>query len=389
MRRIDRFLGVPLCALVSVLDRFRRPPVPAPPRRILVILLSEMGSLVLTRPMFQELRRRYPEAQLYALVFSRNREMLELLGLVDADKVLTVDASGLAALARTTLEALVRMRRLRLDAVIDCELFARFSAILAWLSGAPLRAGFHPHTQGGLYRGRCINLGILYNPYRHMTLQFRSLARALDGTGSPLGKDEPPGPDLEPPAPVGASGDEVVQAFLTDFPQARDRKLVLFAPGGGILPIRAWPERHFLELAQAMLADGHVVGILGLAEDRALAIRLQSACGHPRCLDLVGRFPALGDLLALIRHASLLVANDGGTVHLAALAQVPAIILFGPETPVLYGPTSPLAQVLWNPVPCSPCLTAFNHRQSPCDGDNHCLQAIAPARVIALARATL
>jgi len=40
-------------------------------------------------------------------------------------------------------------------------------------------------------------------------------------------------------------------------------------------------------------------------------------------------------------------------------------------------------------VSCSPCLTAYNHRNSPCDGDNQCLQQIAPEQVLAKAREML
>ena len=56
-RAIDRYLGVPLCALASLLERVlpRRTPQSLP-RRIVVILLSEMGSLVLAQPMFALLR---------------------------------------------------------------------------------------------------------------------------------------------------------------------------------------------------------------------------------------------------------------------------------------------------------------------------------------------
>jgi hypothetical protein len=40
-------------------------------------------------------------------------------------------------------------------------------------------------------------------------------------------------------------------------------------------------------------------------------------------------------------------------------------------------------------LPCSPCLTAYNHRTSPCDGDNQCLKGIMPEQVLAKAREIL
>ena len=72
-RAVDRFVGVPLCRMLSLLPRARdRAEGAPPPKKILVILLSEMGSLVLAQPMFSRLRERHPEASFHALVFQNN-----------------------------------------------------------------------------------------------------------------------------------------------------------------------------------------------------------------------------------------------------------------------------------------------------------------------------
>ena len=60
--------------------------------------------------------------------------------------------------------------------------------------------------------------------------------------------------------------------------------------------------------------------------------------------------------------------------------------MFGPETPQLYAPLAEHAHSLYLSFACSPCLTAYNHRNSPCDGDNQCLKQISPADVLAKAR---
>ena len=90
-------------------------------------------------------------------------------------------------------------------------------------------------------------------------------------------------------------------------------------------------------------------------------------------------------LVVLLHLGALLITNDGGTGHMAALTPIASIVLFGPETPVLYGSLSPRAINLHKPLSCSPCLTAYNHRQSPCDGNNVCLQTISPEEVLAAA----
>ena len=67
------------------------------------------------------------------------------------------------------------------------------------------------------------------------------------------------------------------------------------------------------------------------------------------------------------------------------MTSVPTIIFYGPETPLLYGPINETTQNLFLGISCSPCVTAYNHRNSPCDGDNVCLKSISPDRVMAKA----
>jgi len=120
--------------------------VTLPPGRILIILLSEMGSLVLGSSMFRRIREKYPKASIHALVFEKNREILDLLEVIPPENVMTLGDRSLGRLAGDSLAAVRKMRELRFDVVIDCELFARVSSIFALLSGAPVRAGFHRHT---------------------------------------------------------------------------------------------------------------------------------------------------------------------------------------------------------------------------------------------------
>jgi len=391
-RAVDRYLGVPLCAALSVAERFRRDRRrDGQPRRILVILLSEMGSLVLARAMFARLASRYPEASIHVLVFAGNRQVLDLLGVVPPDHVLTIDDKTPGGFLRETLSVLRRLRALDLDVVIDCELFARVSSILAWCSRAPIRVGFHRYTQEGLYRGSFINRPVPYNPYQHIARQFLSLAAAIDSHATPLAKT-PPEEGPGPPPMCDFPAEEIAAAgarLHADFPALAGRRLVLVYPGGGALPIRAWPLAHYREVCAGLLDDGCAIGVIGLKSDQPLA---QAIVGHGRrsaCVDLTGYTASVRHLLLLFHRASLLITNDGGPGQFAALTPIPSIVFFGPETPALYGSLGSNAHVFYSSFACSPCLTAYNHRQSPCDGDNQCLKQIGPAEVLARARELL
>jgi ADP-heptose:LPS heptosyltransferase len=388
-RLLDYYIGVPLCALLSLIARLRgrREPV-VQPRRILVILLSEMGSMVCTQPMFHELAQRYPSADIYLLILARNREVVDLLQLVPPERIFTVPDDSLFSFIGGALAAIRRLRRLRLDIVIDCELFARVSAIFAFLSAARLHVGFHRHTLEGLFRGSFIDRPVLYNAYAHIATQFLSLVGAIESTTAPPGKENPlrTRPVLKPLRFSDHEHTAASERLYRDFPSLQGHPLVLIYAGSGPLPVRAWPIEHFVELARSFIEKGCAVAVIGLPADKPLGTAIVEECKSVRCIDITGYTPKLRDLLLIFHQADLLVTNDGGPNHFAALTPVPIVSLFGPETPVLYAPLAERAVTLYRHLPCSPCLSAYNHRRTPCDGDNQCLRQISVSEALRAAQ---
>jgi ADP-heptose:LPS heptosyltransferase len=387
-RWIDRVLGPPLCWLITLPHRWRRAePAPRDVRRILIIVLSEMGALVLTNPMFERLRADHPSATFYVLCSEQNKAALDLLDVIRAEHVISIRIGSLAALALDGIQAIRRVRALRVDAVLDLELFTRASAVLAALSGAPIKVGFHRFTQEGLYRGDAINRPVLYNPYQHISQQFVTLALAIGATDTPTAKHVV---DEKPPRPAAlvlrpGELDAARDALYRRHPSLRGPLLVFLCPGAGLLPIRAWPVASFGTVARTLIDRGFAVAIIGVPEDRELARTIKDACRSDLCVDLTGYTRTVRELTVLLHLGALLITNDGGTGHMASLTPIASIVLFGPETPLLYGSLSPRAVNLHRPLSCSPCLTAYNHRRSPCDGDNVCLKSISPEDVLAAA----
>ena len=77
----------------------------------------------------------------------------------------------------------------------------------------------------------------------------------------------------------------------------------------------------------------------------------------------------------------VLITNDSGPAHFGSLIDIHTIVLFGPETPALYKPIGNSVTILYSGFSCSPCITAFNHRNTICS-DNKCLQAISVKQVL-------
>jgi ADP-heptose:LPS heptosyltransferase len=387
-RLIDRYAGTIICRIFSILYRFFGPaPKTHEPKSILIILLSEMGALVLGYPMFQRLKEKYPEASLNIMVFEKNREVVELLGIIPPENIITINDKSMLVFVKSALGALSKMRKLKIDTVIDCELFSRISGIFSFLSGAAIRVGFHPHTQEGLYRGNFMNRPVLYNPYHHISRQFLTLIDAIDSPTHPKAKRPVADEKLEIPL-LNFGLDEIADAkkrLYDKAPSIAGKSIVLIYPGGGLLPIRAWPLDYYCNLADDLLKQGFAVGVIGLAADNEVAGKIIAHTQNENCVDLTGYTKTIRELMLIFHFSSLLVTNDGGPGHFAAMTPIPTIIFYGPETPQLYGPIDEKALNLFLGLSCSPCVTAYNHRNSPCDGNNLCLKKIEPGFVLSKA----
>src|SRR5262245_757746 len=97
MRWIDRYAGVPLCAIATPLVRlwhraFAQTPGSAP--RVLFIEMSEMGSTILAAPAMQKARERLG-AELFFVIFRKNVGSLEMLGIIPQDNVFTISDASL------------------------------------------------------------------------------------------------------------------------------------------------------------------------------------------------------------------------------------------------------------------------------------------------------
>lgn len=387
MRRVDRLVGVPLCAVFTIFRRMAcrvgRRRSEAALRRVLFVQLAESGSMVLADPAMRALAAR-SGAQPYCVTFARNRESLAIAGTVPPERVFTVRTGSVAELLVDAVRLLRDVRRARIDAVVDLELFSRLTAVLGVLTGVRRRAGFHRFDGVGLYRGDLYTHPLAFNPQLHIAQNYLMLVEALCADrGSPAPRV--PTAFLTPEVrrrDIPAPDTDAVRARLASLGVPMDAApLVLVnANASAMLPQRRWPQGHFVTLVRATLAryrDARVL-LTGADDDRDSTSAIAQAVGHERCVDIAGHF-SLSELPALFTLGHALVSNDSGPAHFAAVTPLPVIVLFGPETPVLFRPLGD-AIVLSANLACSPCVNASNQRRTRCS-DNQCMKRIGVAEV--------
>jgi len=383
LQRTDRWVGVPLCAILTILRRIFESagrPGSRQVERILFVKFAEQGSTVLAYPAICRAIEMVGRENVYFVVFEDNRFILDAMEIIPDENVITIATKDLFGLATGALRAVLQVRKIGIDAVVDMEFLTRFSAILTFTTGAKSRVGFHTFFGDGPYRGDLMTHRILYNPHLHTSQMFEAMVEALtrDPAGFPT-FDFTPSVN-QPLARFRPSPSEVVEinAFLErENPRIGSAPLILLNPNASdLLPLRRWPPLRYVQLAQRLL-DHYpelFIGFTGGPSEAVINNQLADEVGSDRVIRLAGK-TTLRQVLVLYTRSAILVTNDSGPAHFASMTPIRVVTLFGPETPALFASRSPNATALWAGIACSPCVNAYNNRQSVCR-NNVCMQAI-------------
>ncbi|MDD2735833.1 MAG: glycosyltransferase family 9 protein [Desulfuromonadaceae bacterium] len=398
MRRVDFFLGVPLCFLGTLLKKlcallFRSDPE-RECRNILFIGLSETGSTILADPAMAKIKSSR-DVDLHFVCFEKNSAVLELLGTIPNSNIFKIRETDGVALAIDVLRFFLWTRARQIDSVIDLELFSRFTALLAGFSGADRTIGFHSFYNEGLYRGDFLSHKVVYNPHQHISKNFIALANALLSEKNEIPFSKAIISDTEillQKALIGAPEKSSILGKVAEAYPSFDTeyyKIVLFNTNASdLVPLRRWPKEYYIELAGMLLDQYSRVIILlpGIESEHSWNDSIVFAVNDERCVNFAG-YTTLAELPALYAVSEFMVTNDSGPAHFAAVTSMPEFVFFGPETPALYGPLGTMTP-LYAGLACSPCVSAANHRQSPCN-DNICLKMITPEKVFKILKPSL
>lgn len=391
LQKADRVVFVPVCFLLTRLRKLRPelpPEQPPKPRRIVIVKLAEQGSTVLANNAIRRAVEMVGRDNVYFAAFEENRFIVDVLDLIPRGNVLTVPTTSVAAMFFGTMRMLLRMRRLRIDAAVDLEFLARFSAAITYLSGARIRVGMHCYFEEGPYRGDLMTHRVLFNPQLHTSEMFQVMVEALGFAPKDfpafnlklkIGTAEEPvfSPRLE-------EVKEVEQIILALTGNSQIPPLILLNPNASdFLPLRRWSLASYYELAKGLLPrfPEAYIAFTGLASEAGPSGELVKQLDSARCFSMAGR-TTLRQLLVLYTLARVLVTNDSGPAHFATLTPIQVVSLFGPETPKLFAARSPRTRVVYAGIACSPCINALNNRQSACR-NNLCMQTIGVPEVLA------
>lgn len=394
IRIIDKWLGQPICFGLTVVRKVFPARKTKDQGPILFIKLIEQGATVLANSAIHRAVKNVGRENVYFCVFADNKPILDILDAVPQQNIFSIRQGNFLHFLIDIFGLLIKSRRVGVKSTIDMEFFSRASAILAYLSGARNRVGLHRFNSEQPYRGDLLTHRVQYNPYLHTAKAYLLLVLALevDGKERPLLKM--PTHALDVNAPVFTPAEEEIRKVKMLLAEKWGGNIpstvILLNPNASdMLPLRKWDTPNFVALGEKLLKTYPQSGLVltGAPSEQDACNVFLKEFNDPRVVAVAGE-TSLRELLVLYSLSSLLVTNDSGPGHFASMTEIPTLVLFGPETPELFGPLGERVEVIWKGLACSPCVNPFNHRFSPCN-NNLCMQHISVDEVFAKARTML
>jgi len=266
----------------------------------------------------------------------------------------------------------------RWDTAIDLSLNWQVGAALMAL-GIPRRFGFDFRRRGRFLTHRLPLAGFDHRPVAEHYLDLLELLKI----------PHPLHPMLELPVSPAVLRD--ADEWLARQGVTGDQPIIGIVPGGGAswgpnAYYKRWPAQHFAVLADRLVDTiGGQPALLGDRVDEPACDAVAKAMRH-RAMKLEPA-PSLLMLAGILKRCRLVVGNDSGALHLAVAVSTPSVTIFGPASPVVYGPYPVTARdpsdgwasrhrVAAKPLACRPCYTRF--RLPPCPWGLRCLTMLSP-----------
>ena len=350
--------------------------------RILIANPFGIGDLLFSLPFVRAVRAAQPDAFIGVLCNARTEELVASWPELNWHTAFEKDefrrrwkkskGTGVQFLSDT----LARVREQKFDVLADLSL-GWHTGFAALLCGIRRRVGFNFKGRGRFLTETLPLTGFSSRPVADYYLDLLKL----------LGLPRPAGSlswEITVPEEAQRRAEEALRRY-----NLSGAELAAVVPGGGAswgpnAKYKQWPARSFAQAADHLVKERQLkVLLVGDASEEILckevASRMSSA---PAAIIQV---PSLMTLAGILRRCRLVLGNDGGTLHLAEAVNTPAVSIFGPVDPAVYGPPpgSGIHRVAVKRLACRPCYRSF--RFPPCPWDNACLKDLEVAAVTAAA----
>ena len=334
-------------------------------QNILFIELARIGDLIVTTPVLRSTRKQFPNAHIAILTQQSTSDIL--INNSNINEIIVIRSEKQVY---SRFRGLMTIRRRRFQVAVSLSP-GFWNSFMTQLCGARYKTGYLVDTsdKATFYNDHLIQTSgfsilqeIRYRKEEHLIERAYKAVYPLGVAGEDWRTE------LNPSKANFAEVDEV----LREKGISKQDVLIVMHPMAGWF-YKAWPERHFVKLANRILScyDTTLILIGGSADKEKIDRMSRLIKGNITCL--LG-LPLLQSA-ALISYARLFIGNDSGPTHIARAVGAPIVALYGPTNPKTTGYQGENIAVIANTISCSPCT------QTTCKRTPSCLEEISVDQV--------
>jgi len=335
---------------------------------ILLIKFWGIGSIILTTPAANVIKKIYPSSKIYFLTLSDNLEICRLI--CSIDEVITIRLTNPFHFICDFIKNIFRLRKIDFDLVFDFEFYTYFSTITVALIKSKISIGFDNRNSN---RNSLFTKTVLFNDSIHTKDNFLQLAT------NNFYDYEFVLPDLKTHFPKFKLSQHLYPFFKNEIP-----KIIINPNASKLAYERRLPKETFLKIINSISKNFNVnIIIIGSEEEINYVNEIYELVNEKNTVsNLCGRL-TIKELIILIKSSSCLITNDSGPLHIASALDIPSVSFFGPESPKRYGPLSKQNLVFYNNLQCSPCMSISNSKTVNCIYDSpKCMELFETANII-------
>jgi heptosyltransferase-1 len=330
-------------------------------KNILVVKLSAIGDVIHALPVSYALKETFPDAKVTWVVeppaydLLTNNPYIDHIIVFEKKKFKSINGffENFPAFS-------AELKKIKYDVVLDLQGLGK-SAVIAWMSGAPLKLGCSNMRELSNWVSKPVCGS---NQNGHIVERYLDVVRAL---GCKVEK-------VVFPVEITEKEADIATKLMRQAGMNSNNPYVVLAVGANWANKR-WPTKFYAALVDALYAKEIIPVVIGGGViDSRLVAEINEKAEIP-AVDLVGK-TTLKQLAYMIKNAKAVVGGDTGPMHLAAGLGKPVVMLMGPTDTNRNGPYGQAQNAIEITRTCKHCW------KRKCRFNIDCLEEITVGQVM-------
>lgn len=284
-------------------------------QKILIIQNKRIGDVLIASVIANNFKRKYPDSEVHFMAYDFTTGVLEHNP--NIDKIIPIREKELKK-GRNLLQFIRWVRQQKYDIIFDPYSKTQ-SRLICKFSGAKMTIGHKSRKKWG-------NWNFYTHPTVGLEKSYKLCGKAIEdrvhlieyaGDFSPI--------DYEPKIFLTAA--EKKEDLLGKY---KDKKVIMLGVLGST-PQKSMPYAYVAEVCDRIATTFDAYLLFNYApHQKEEALKIFTLCQHKDRIILDIYAPTIRDFIKLMAQCDVLVANEGGTVHIAKALQKPTFTLFSP-----------------------------------------------------------